>query len=491
MLGAGPNNTVDYSRKWLVMASVAMGIFLGTIDGSIVNVALPTLVDVFDTEFSVVQWVVLAYLLVATTLLLSVGRWADMVGKKPLYTAGFIIFTTGSALCAFSPTVYWLIGSRMLQALGASMTTSLGTAIITEAFPPAERGRALGIGGLMVSLGVVVGPTLGGLIIDALSWRWIFLVNLPVGIVGTLMVLSFVPNFKPAGRQTFDLAGAGAMFAGLVCLLMSLTLAQQVGFDQPIVWMLMGGFFVFLFVFLLVERRAPQPLVDFSMFDSSLFTVNLVTGAATFICMAGLTILTPFYLQGVRGYPPHQVGLLMAPLAIAMGLFAPLAGSLSDRWGARPITVLGLLVLLAGYVGISSLSMETTTVGYVGRYLLLGAGMGIFQSPNNSAIMGAVRRERFGVASSLLSLTRIMGQTVGLSVMGALWAGRVAVAAGGMPEAGVTAAEGAAQVAGLNETFSVAALLIFLALLLSAWGLLHERRNRAPLNGPASGPGVL
>lgn len=471
------------------MASVAMGIFLGTIDGSIVNVALPTLVDAFQTEFSVVQWVVLAYLLVVTTLLLSIGRLADMVGKKPLYTAGFIVFTTGSALCAFSPTVYWLIGSRVLQALGASMTTSLGTAIITEAFPPAERGRALGIGGLMVSLGVVVGPTLGGLIIDALSWHWIFLVNVPVGVLGTLMVLNFVPNHKPAGGQAFDLAGAGAMFASLVCLLVSLTLAQQVGFNRPIVWAVMAGFVVFLVAFLLVERRAPQPLVDFSMFDSSLFTVNLVTGAATFICMAGLIILTPFYLQGVRGFPPHQVGLLMAPLAIAMGLFAPLAGSLSDRWGARPMTVLGLMVLLAAYVGISSLSQDTTTVGYIVRYSLLGAGMGIFQSPNNSAIMGAVRRERFGVASSLLSLTRTMGQTIGLAVMGALWAGRVAVAAGGMPEAGATAAPAAAQVAGLGDTFSVAAVVILLAMILSAWGLVQERRQRASATGIGSPTG--
>ena len=317
------DNKIDYSRKWYVMASVAMGIFLATIDGSIVNVALPTLMESFHTEFAVVQWVVLAYLLVITTLLLSIGRLADMIGKKPLYTIGFVIFTTGSALCALSPTIYWLIGARLLQAVGGAMTTSLGMAIITEAFPPSERGRALGISGLMVSLGVVVGPTLGGLIIDALSWHWIFLVNLPIGVVGTLMVLHFVPNFKPAGGQRFDFVGAGTMFVALISFLLSLTVGQQIGFNQPLVWGLLGISLIFLATFLLVERGAEQPLIDFSMFESRLFSVNLITGAVTFISMAGVTILMPFYLQGVLGYLPHQVGLLLAPMPIAMGLMRP------------------------------------------------------------------------------------------------------------------------------------------------------------------------
>jgi len=170
--------SVDYSRKWHVMAAVAMGVFLATIDGSIVNVALPTLTRAFGAEFAVVQWVVLAYLLTVTTLMLSVGRLGDMAGKKPVYASGFVIFTLGSVLCGLSPGVYWLIGFRVLQAIGAAMMMALGMAIVTEAFPPAERGKALGISGSMVSIGIVVGPVLGGLLIGALSWHWIFFVNL-------------------------------------------------------------------------------------------------------------------------------------------------------------------------------------------------------------------------------------------------------------------------------------------------------------------------
>ena len=204
---------IDYSRKWYVFAGVAMGIFLSTIDGSIVNVALPTLVQELDTHLATVQWVVLAYLLALGTLMLSMGRLGDMIGKKSIYVVGFVIFTLGSVLCGLAPNVYWLIGFRVVQAVGGAMIMALGMAIVTESFPPSERGRALGLTGSMVSIGIVLGPTVGGLILSALSWHWIFFVNLPVGIVGTLMVIRFVPARRPAGRQRFDLAGA----ADLLC----------------------------------------------------------------------------------------------------------------------------------------------------------------------------------------------------------------------------------------------------------------------------------
>ncbi|HEX9971345.1 MAG TPA: MFS transporter, partial [bacterium] len=175
---------IDYSRKWLVMSALGMGIFLATIDGSIVNVALPTLVTQFNTRFEVVQWVVLGYLLTLATLMLSIGRLADMVGKKPIYLAGMVIFTFGSLMCGLSQTVYWLIGFRIFQAIGAAMMISLGTGILTEAFPPQERGKAMGIVGAIVSIGIITGPTLGGFLIDLISWHWIFFVNIPVRIIG-------------------------------------------------------------------------------------------------------------------------------------------------------------------------------------------------------------------------------------------------------------------------------------------------------------------
>jgi EmrB/QacA subfamily drug resistance transporter len=469
---------IDYSRKWYVMAAVAMGVFLATIDGSIVNVALPTLVRELQTEFAVVQWVVLAYLLTVATLLLSMGRLGDMIGKKPIYSAGFIIFTLGSAVCGTAPTVYWLLGFRVLQAIGAAMMMALGTAIVTEAFPPPERGKALGIMGSIVSIGIVVGPVLGGIVIGALSWRWIFYVNLPIGIAGILMVTRFVPDIRPAGKQRFDYLGASTLFVSLMALLLALTFGQQIGFTEIAVLALFAIWLGFLAIFLIIESKSNQPMIDLSLFENRLFSVNLVTGFTTFVCIAGTTILMPFYLENVLGYDPRSVGFLLAVVPIAMGLIAPVAGSLSDRVGTRPIAVAGLSVLLAGYYTISTLTIQTTSLGYILRFLPIGIGMGIFQSPNNSAIMGSAPRERLGIASGLLSITRTLGQTTGIAVLGALWASRVAYLLGNVPQEGTTTAPATVQVAALRNTFSVVLILIGLALLLGIWGLVQEYRGK-------------
>ncbi len=470
--------TVDYSRKWFVMSAVAMSIFLGTIDASIVNVALPTLVKELNTNFATVQWVVLAYLLTISTLLLSMGRLGDMIGKKPIYIGGFIGFTIGSVLCGIAPNVYWLIGFRVVQALGASMTVALGTAIITEAFPPQERGKALGIGGTIVSMGIVVGPTLGGFIIDALSWRWIFYVNLPIGIIGTFMAIRFVPDFKPTGRQRFDYLGAATLFISLLAFLLALTIGQQLGFGNISILLLFGVWLVFLIIFVAIEWHIEQPMIDLRLFRNTLFSTNLITGFITFVAIAGTIILLPFYLENVLGYVPRQVGLLMAIVPVGMGLLAPISGALSDRFGTRPMTVIGLLGLVVGYYTMSTLTTDTTIFGYVLRLLPVGIGMGVFQSPNNSAIMGSAPRERLGVASGLLSITRTLGQVTGIAILGAVWAGRVIFHYGAIPAEGATAAPMAAQVTGLQDTFMLVMVLTTLGLLLAIWALVQERRLR-------------
>jgi EmrB/QacA subfamily drug resistance transporter len=469
---------IDYSRKWYVMAAVAMGTFLATIDGSIVNVALPTLTRAFNTQFSTVQWVVLAYLLTVTTLMLSVGRLADMRGKKPIYTAGFAIFTLGSVLCGLSPSVYALIAFRVLQGVGAAMTMALGMAIVTESFPPSERGKALGISGAVVSVGIVVGPTLGGLIIDALSWHWIFFVNLPIGLLGILMVGRFVPAFKPAGGQRFDFLGAATLFVALLALLLALTLGQEIGFAAPEVLALFAAAALFGPLFILIELRAEQPMIDLRLFKNSMFSVSLTTGFLIFVCIAGSIILMPFYLENVLGYGTRQVGLLLAVVPVGLGVTAPISGSLSDRFGTRPITVIGLAVLLVGFFALSTLGEDTTAPGYIIRFLPIGIGIGMFQSPNNSAIMGSAPRERLGIASGMLAVTRTLGQTTGIAVLGAVWASRVIsyapLAAGG----GATAAPPSAQVAALQDTFLVTTLLIAIALALAGWALVQDRRER-------------
>ncbi len=467
---------VDYSKKWHVLAAVGMGVFLATIDGSIVNVSLPTMEKSFQTDFALVQWVVLSYLLTVTTLMLGIGRLADIYGKKPIYTAGFIVFTIGSALCGLSPSIYTLIGFRVVQAVGAAMVMALGMAIVTEAFPGSERGRALGISGTIVSVGIAIGPTLGGVIVQNLSWHWIFFVNLPIGVIGTYMVTRYVPNFRPEGGQRFDFRGALTLCACLLSLLVALTLGQRVGFGALIVLLLIGSFLVFLAAFISLELRIEQPMIDLRLFLNNLFSVSLTTGFIIFICLSGSLLLMPFYIQNVLGYDPQRTGLLMATVPVALGIIAPISGSLSDRFGSRPITVAGLAVLTAGFLAVSSLDAETTTFGYVLRFLPVGLGMGIFQSPNNSAIMGAAPRNRLGIASGMLAVTRTLGQTTGIATLGALWAGQVFKVVGNVLPGGATAAPVDAQVYGLRVTFVIVSVLISLALMLSIWGLREERK---------------
>lgn len=468
---------IDYGRKWHVMVSIGTGVFLATVDGSIINVSLPTLVRALHTDFAVVQWVVLAYLLTITCSMAGIGRLGDMVGKKSIYMLGFGVFTLGSALCGLSPTVNWLISFRVLQAVGAAMTMALGAAIVTEAFPPAERGRAMGLIGAIVSVGIVTGPTLGGLILGVLSWRWIFYVNLPVGIIGILLAYRNLPDFKPRGRQKFDLLGALTLCFGLLLLLLGLTLGQQQGFLKPLVSFLVGGGLILLAIFVFIENRVAQPMIDPKLFSNSIFSVNLTTGFISFVALGGTVILLPFYLENILRFSSMKVGLLMGIIPVMLGITSPFSGSLSDRISSRKITMAGLVAMLLGYLAASTLNQDTSLVGFAVRIFLIGAGIGIFLSPNNSAIMGAAPPRQLGIVSGMMAQSRTLGQTVGVAVIGAIWAGRTLFYAGAGSEAGATLAPVKAQISGLQDAFCTAAALIALALLLNIRAYIQETRQ--------------
>ena len=471
-----PHSTTPPSpNKWWVMAAVAMGVFLSTIDGSIVNVALPTLARELRAPFAAVQWVVLAYLLVLVSLMMAAGRLADVYGKKRLYATGFVIFTVGSFLCGMSPTVICLVASRVVQAIGASLLMALGAAIVTEVFPAQERGRALGLIGLMVSIGLVSGPTLGGLILGSFPWHAIFFVNLPLGIVGTATVLRVVPAHLHSSHQPFDVRGALLLFVSLLCFLLAVTLGPHATIAPH--WILAlgavacAGFIAFVRTELAVEH----PLVDLGMFRNSTLATSVITGTLVFVASSGLVFLLPFFLQTVQGRTPRQAGLLLITGPLVIGLSAPVSGWLSDRIGTRPLTAVGLAILALAYGFVSTLAANTSSFGYVGRVMWVGLGMGIFQSPNNSAIMGSVPRERLGVASGLLSLTRTLGQTTGIALIGTSWAALVHLH--GAYTSDATTAPVAAQLDALRWVARGVALLVCAALvwLLIAWKRVHQQ----------------
>lgn len=470
------------ANKWWVMASVAIGIFLSTIDGSIVNVALPTLARELKAPFAAVQWVVLAYLLVLVSLMMVAGRLADLYGKKPLYTLGFVVFTLGSVSCGLSSGVHWLVLSRVIQAIGASLLMALGAAIVTEVFPAQERGRAMGLNGLMVSVGLVSGPTLGGLILGAFTWHVIFFVNLPLGIVGILMVLKFVPSHSLRSQQAFDWRGALLLFAALLCFLLAITLGPRRSFASPLSVTLGLASIVGFVAFARTELTVKDPLVDLGMFRNSTLATNVVTGSMVFVASAGLVFLLPFFLQNVQGRSPRDAGLLLITGPIMIGLTSPISGWLSDRVGSRPLTIAGLVILVVAYAVISTLTEHTSTLVYIGKVMWLGMGMGTFQSPNNSAIMGSVPRDRLGVASGLLSLTRTLGQTTGVALIGAFWAALVHLHdASGATDA--MAAPLAAQMRALQWVARGVAfmLCIALAIAVTSWRRVHQQQaSRTP-----------
>ena len=467
---------MDYDQKWRVMATVATGVILATIDGSIVNVALPTLVDFFDTSFATIQWVSLGYLLTLATLTLLVGRVGDIVGKRRIYNAGFIAFTAASVLCAFAPTIGFLIGFRVVQALGATMVLALGISILTESFPPTERGKALGYIGTAVSLGIVTGPVVGGVLIETFDWRSIFLVNLPVGIIGTVLAFRYVPDVPPVPGQKMDFWGAGLLSSGLLSLSLALTLGQERGFDDTLILTLLAAFIVLAFIFVRVELSTESPMIQLRLFRNPLLSVSVASGFLVFAALSATFFLLPFYLEGVLGFEIGQVGLLLGAGPLVLGVVAPISGTLSDRWGIRSLTLGGLFILTAVYLAIQVLSTETTWWEYVLIAVPLGAGVGIFQSPNNSAIMGSIPREYSGVGGGLLNLTRLLGQITGIAVLGSVWASRVlAVSTAPVPGNNASAAAGTAQVEGLHFTFAIAAALIGSAGLIGLWALRRER----------------
>ncbi len=472
-----PSAEVVTSRKWLVLAAVGTGVFLGTLDGSIINVSLPTLSQTLQADFPTIQWVILGYLLTVTSLLLSVGRLADIRGKKKIYQLGFIIFIIGSMLCGLSGNAGWLIGFRILQAVGAAMVTALGAAIITEAFPPSERGKALGIMGTIVSAGIATGPALGGLLIGTVGWRAIFFVNLPVGLVGVMMVRAFVPNDQPSGQQRFDFVGAITLFLSLLSLLLALTLGQSWGFTAPLILGLFAGAVMLLVIFLVIENRVAQPMIDLSMFRNELFSLSLLTGLLTFIALGG-TFILPFYLQDVQGYSAVQVGLLLSVLPIMLSIFSPLSGVLSDRLGTRGLATGGLLLMAVAFFWLATLQVDTSTIGYMLRIVPLGIGIGLFLSPNNSAIMGSVKRERLGLASGFLAITRTLGQTTGVAVIGAIFAARAAVYAGESLSPDLSTANPTALVFGLHEAMLILGLMMLVATGISAISFWLEQRQR-------------
>ncbi len=456
-------------RRSQILAVIAIGTFMAPLDSSVVNIALPSITKSLNTTFGVVEWVVMSYLLIISSLLLTFGRMGDMYGHKRIYITGFGIFTVGSVLCGLAPNIAALIAFRVTQAVGAGMMMSMGPAIVTNITPPQERGRALGVTAVAVSVALATGPILGGFLTARFGWPSIFFINIPVGILAIFLSQRVIPETKGHETQPFDIRGAVLFFIALIGILLPLSYTEKLGWGNPY---LMAGLFAglaLLILFVLVENRIKYPMVDMSLFKNKLFSMANLSALFNYIALFSTVIIMPFYLQQLRGLPPDQAGLLMIPMPLATMIVAPISGAISDRIDSRYLSSFGMAVVSLAMWMLSNLKVDSPQINIILALLLLGLGSGLFQTPNNSAIMGAVPPNRRGIASGLLASMRNVGMVLGVAISGAVFSSRLASLTKGLAVKGLTGTELKVQAftGAMDLVFTVSAAIAAVAIFTS------------------------
>lgn len=403
-------------KEWAILLVILPMTFMTTLDSSIVNVALPTMARELGTTMAGIEWIVTSYLITICALILLFGRFGDVIGKSRVFRFGIAVFTIGSLLCGLSNTLVMLIISRIIQAVGAAAAMATNQGIITETFPPSERGRALGMTGTAVALGTMVGPTLGGLIVSVAPWEFIFLINIPIGVIVYIAVMKTLSFRKTEDKVPFDIKGTILFMLTIVLLFCSINFGQSIGFTNQIIVGALILSVLFLIIFIKVEDKIKTPMLDISIFKNKLFSLSIFCGFTSFISIGAINIILPFYLQDVLKLGPSIAGLMMTVSPIVLAVVAPVSGYLSDKLGSEKISALGLSIMTLGIFSLIFFS-ESTPLLIVG--VLIGTvslGSGIFQSPNNSLIMSTVDKSKLGVAGSINGLIRNLGMTTGIAL---------------------------------------------------------------------------
>lgn len=415
--------------KWVALSVTTIGSFMAALDSTIVVLALPNMLQDLHSDLVRMTWIILGYLIVSTVLQLSFGRMADMFGRVRLYNLGFVVFTIGSVLCGIAPNDSFLIASRILQGIGGAMLTANSMAIITEVFPAEQRGQAMGVNAITWGAGSVLGPVLGGFILAASSWRWIFLINLPVGIIGTLAAYLLLHDIAPNPRgERFDIFGALLFCIGLVTLLFGLMNSIGSGWRSPFVLLCLVTAFLSFACFTFWERHAAYPMLDLHLFASRRYAFSVLAATFQSLAIFAVNFLVIFYLQGARGYSPLTAAFLILPLPVLTSIIGPLGGLWADHdrfKGTTPATV-GLILQVAALIVLTFLTPDTPYPLLALALCLMGLGGSFFWSPNTSTTMGAAPRNRLGVASATLNTMRNVGMVCSFAVA-------LSVAAASMP----------------------------------------------------------
>lgn len=478
-----------HRRRWQLLALTSVGAFIAPLDGSIVSVALPSMGSDLRLSFAASMWVQAAYLLTTAVLLIPMGRLADQYGRVRFYLMGIAIFALGSLLAALSINGAWLIGSRIVQGAGGALMIATAAAITTAAFPPNERGRALGINVMAVYIGLSVGPPLGGLLVDSLGWRWIFFINLPIGLMVFLWGSMMLPQSERVDdAPRVDVVGATLLGLFLINLLVPLTFATEWGWAAPLTIGLLVISAASLVGFVVVERRVKWPILDLNLLlHNRLFAAANFAALLNYMALFAISVLTAIHLQIVQGRSASATGLLILSQPLIMAALSPFSGRLSDRIGSRVLATGGMVAIATGMV-LLGLMPEQAPVWQVAAYLaLVGLGMASFSAPNASAIMGSVRRDQLSVASSFMGTMRTAGQALSVALLGGIAAsqlgrlgGRLLFTHGGSGASGIAtkAVDGYAQ--GYTYAMLAGAALALLGALVSLTRGAHVSEIAAP-----------
>jgi EmrB/QacA subfamily drug resistance transporter len=461
------------SVKW-ALASLSLTMLLSSLGTSIANVGLPTMAQAFDASFQNVQWIVLAYLLAITTLIVSVGRLGDVIGRRRLMLAGLLLFTAASVACGAAPTLWTLVAARAAQGLGAAVMMALTLAFVGETIPKEKIGSAMGLLGTMSAMGTALGPSLGGVLIDGFGWRSIFLINLPLGLIACLLAWRYLPvdrQASKAGRVRFDHPGTLLLALTLAAYALAMTMGR--GSFGLLNMALLFTAVVGVGLFALAEAKAASPLIPLAMFRNPVLSAGFAMSMLVTTVVMATLVVGPFYLSGALALDAAHVGLVMSVGPIVAALTGVPAGRVVDRVGAHRMTIAGLVAMVLGSFMLTMVPMEFGVPGYIGPLVVITAGYALFQTANNTAVMTGLPQDQRGVVSGMLNLSRNLGLITGASVMGAVFAV-------GSATTDIAAALPQAVAAGMRLTFAVGAILIVAALVMASAIQRLVRRALAP-----------
>lgn len=408
------DNTVE-KNKWITLFVVVAMTFMATLDSSIVNVTLPVMSDKLNVSLSSIEWVVAVYVIVISSTILLFGRIGDIFGKSRVFKFGSVIFILGSLLCGFSKGFLLLIIFRIVQAIGASAYMANNQGIITELFQKNNRGKALGILATAVALGTMIGPPVGGVISSILNYNYIFLVNVPIGIIIIVMEIKYLPVTKIIDEK-LDIAGGLLQFFGISLFFVAFNLAQKVSFSNVYIIFCLSVSIVLLCLFFYTEYKRNQPLLDLKIFKNNLFCISLICALISFICISASSILVPFYFQDTMKLSASTTGFILMIAPIIVAICSPIFGTLSDKVGSEVLCFVGLILMTFAFLALSFLKVNSVIFIPIILLSLLSLGQSIFQSPNNSLIMSNCPKEKLGIAGSVNSLVRNLGQSFGISI---------------------------------------------------------------------------